>query len=92
MPDSIDLALRKSLDAVDRRRKVLTVVAIALVVAAVFFLLAMNSVHDPYLQHVAGFTGLAILICAHMSFDKAISTRNTAAILKAISLLSETRK
>jgi len=91
MPESIDLVLRKSLDAVDRRRRILTLVTIALILAAVFFMLAMNSAHDLHLQLIAGFTALAFLICAHWCFDIAFSARNTAAILKAIALLSDSR-
>lgn len=92
MPESIDLTLRKSLDAVDKRRKFLTVVTIALALAAVFFMLAMNSVYDVHLQLIAGFTALAVFICAHWCFDIAVSNRNTTAILKAIALLTESRK
>jgi hypothetical protein len=92
MPESIDLVLRKSLDAVDRRRKLLTALTIVLTLFAVFCMLAMNSVHDLHLQLIAGFTALAVFICAHWCFDIAISTRNTAAILKAIALLSDSRK
>ena len=92
MAELIETTLRKSLNAADRRRKAMTVLTITLAVAACFVMLTMNSVRDLRLQLIAGFTGLAFLICAIGIANMAISYRNTAAILKTIGLISKTEQ
>jgi hypothetical protein len=92
MDKSLELVLRKSLDAADRRRTFAFVALIVLGLVAVFTLIAMNQIpvnnmQDLRLQLIAGFTGIALLIAAIGAAVIAVQQRNTALVLKAMTLL-----
>ena len=88
MEEQLETVLRKSLDAVDKRSKLIRIVAIGFFLMAVFFALAMTSVMDLRLEVMSGFIATILMVCGVGIGVINWSLRNTRAILKAIETLS----
>lgn len=88
MEEQLETVLRKSLDAVDRRSKLMRIAAIGAFLVALFFALAMTSVMDLRLEVMSGFIATILMVCGVGIGVITWSLRNTRAILKAIETLS----
>lgn len=88
MEEQLETVLRKSLDAVDRRSKLLRAATIGFFLVALFFALAMSSVVDLRLEVMSGFIAVILFVAGVGIGAMSQSSRNARAILKAIGTLA----
>lgn len=88
MEEQLETILRRSLDAVDKRHRLLRVVAIGFFVIAMLFGIAMSTVMDMRLEIMSGFIAVILFVGGVGIGVMSQSLRNARAILKAIGTLA----